>query len=374
MKSIGIVGAGAMGSGIAQVAAMAGCEVLLYDAQPSSVDRAVVSIRDSVNKLLSKGKIDATQANAINGAIYPCSTLTAMADVDLVIEAIIEDIDIKKQVFRDLESIVKPTTILASNTSSLSITSIAAALSQPDRCIGIHFFNPPVLMRLVEIIPAVQSSVDTIKPATTIIENWGKMVVLAKDTPGFIVNKVARPFYSEALRIYDEGLATKEEIDGAMMAVGFKMGPFILMDFIGHDVNYRVTESVWRSFYYDPRYKPSITQLRLLEAEYLGRKSGKGFYNYPMEDIVPLHNTTISDRILTMLINEAADTVHYQIASTQDVDNAVQYGLNYPKGLFAWAQELGIEYILNILHNLYHFYQEDRYRTSPYLKAMIKKD
>jgi 3-hydroxybutyryl-CoA dehydrogenase len=371
MKSVGIVGAGAMGSGIAQVAAMAGCEVLLFDAQAASVDKAVDNIRDSVNKLLAKGKIDPIQAAAINGAIYPCTSVTAMADCDLVIEAIVEDLGVKKKVFAELETIVKPSAILATNTSSLSVTSIAASLRQPERCIGIHFFNPPVLMKLVEVIPAVQTSEETLNTAVSTIESWHKLVVIAKDTPGFIVNKVARPFYSEALRIYEEGLATKEEIDAAMMAVGFRMGPFTLMDFIGHDVNYRVTESVWRSFYYDPRYKPSISQLRLFEAEHYGRKSGKGFYKYPIEkELMPIADKKISDRILAMLINEAADTVQFGIATESDVDTAVTNGLNYPKGLFEWAHELGISNIMAQLESLYVHYQEDRYRTSPYLRSM----
>lgn len=372
MTSIGIVGAGAMGSGIAQVAAMAGCEILLYDAQPASIDKAINSIRESVNKLLGKGKIDVTQANAINAAIYPCSSLSSMAHVDLVIEAIVEDLEIKKQVFVELESIVKQDTILATNTSSLSVTSIASSLQRPERCIGIHFFNPPVLMKLVEVIPAVQTNEETLRSARTTIENWLKIVVIAKDTPGFIVNKVARPYYSEALRIFDEGIANKEEIDAAMMAVGFKMGPFTLMDFIGHDVNYRVTESVWKSYYNDPRYKPSITQLRLLEAGHFGRKSNVGFYKYPLEEeIIARKDIEISDRILAMLINEAADTVHYAIATQSDVDLAVTNGLNYPRGLFEWAREIGISNIILQLEALYIHYQEDRYRTSPYLRQMI---
>jgi 3-hydroxybutyryl-CoA dehydrogenase len=376
LKTIAIIGAGAMGSGIAQVAAMAGCEVLLYDTQIGAVEKAITNIRASVNKLLEKGKIEAHQAVAIEGAIYPCSSIQAMADVDLVIEAIIEDLDIKKRVFSDLESVIKPDGILATNTSSLSITSIAASLKNPERCIGIHFFNPPVLMQLVEVIPAVQTSEDVVLTSIKCIEAWGKRVVKAKDTPGFIVNKVARPFYSEALRIYDEGLASKEEIDESMKLVGFKMGPFELMDFIGHDVNYRVTESVWRGFYFDPRYKPSLTQQRLFEASHFGRKSGKGFYSYPREEkevtIEKDHAKMISNRILAMLINEAADTVYMGIASRNDVDTAVVYGLNYPRGLFAWAEEIGYLSIVLTLEEYYNYYQEDRYRLSPLLRSLSK--
>lgn len=372
---IGIVGAGAMGAGIAQVAAMAGNEVRLFDTNADAKSKALKSITDSVNIFVSKGKLQPEEGVAVIGKIYLCEKLVTLADCDIVIEAIIEDLQIKKALFTDLEKIVTPTCILASNTSSLSITSIASSLGKPERCIGIHFFNPPVLMKLVEIVPAIQTNQDMVTFVKELITSWGKTVVVAKDTPGFIVNKVARPYYSEAIRILEEGIADIATIDSAMTQNGFKMGPFTLMDFIGHDVNYRVTESVWKSFFYDSKYRPSFTQLRLLEAGYLGKKSGKGFYNYNGDE----QNLAVDDeklkqkifmRIISMLINEAADTVWMQICNTEDVELAMKLGVNYPKGLLAWGKEIGYQNVIQCLDDLHHTYGEERYRVCRFLKNL----
>jgi 3-hydroxybutyryl-CoA dehydrogenase len=372
---IGIVGAGAMGAGIAQVAAMAGNEVRLFDTNTDAKSKALKSITDSVNIFVSKGKIQPEEGVAVIGKIYLCEKLDTLADCDIVIEAIIEDLQIKKALFTDLEKIVTSTCILASNTSSLSITSIASSLGKPERCIGIHFFNPPVLMKLVEVVPAIQTNQEMVTFVKELITTWGKTVVVAKDTPGFIVNKVARPYYSEAIRILEEGIADIATIDSAMTQNGFKMGPFTLMDFIGHDVNYRVTESVWKSFFYDSKYRPSFTQLRLLEAGYLGKKSGKGFYNYNGDE----QNVAIDDeklkqtifmRIISMLINEAADTVWMQICNTEDVELAMKLGVNYPKGLLAWGKEIGYQNVIQFLDDLHHTYGEERYRVCRFLKNL----
>ncbi|MEO7174522.1 MAG: 3-hydroxyacyl-CoA dehydrogenase family protein, partial [Saprospiraceae bacterium] len=238
--------------------------------------------------------------------------------------------------------------------------------------------NPASIMPLVEIIPAIQTNDSTSAKAKELAQNWGKTVVMAKDTPGFIVNRIARPFYGEAIRIYEEGIAEPHTIDAAMTSIGgFKMGPFALMDFIGHDVNYAVTESVFASFYFDPRYKPSFTQKRLVEAGYLGRKSGRGFYSYPdgPQSVIELDSKLareIFERILAMLINEAADALFLGVASKEDIDLAMTKGTNYPQGLLAWADDLGISYVVSILHGLYAEYQEDRYRCSPLLQRMAR--
>ena len=299
----------------------------------------------------------------------------------LVVEAIVENIKIKHEVFKKLEDIVSEHCILASNTSSLSIASIGAALNNAERIIGIHFFNPAPLMPLVEIIPSIQTAKETIEISKSLITEWGKTVVLCKDTPGFIVNRVARPFYGEALRIYEEGLADFATIDWALKELGdFKMGPFTLMDYIGNDVNFAVTESVFQAFFYDPRFKPSFTQKRFAEAGFYGRKSGRGYYHY---ENVTLNNEAnkdeklgqaILDRILCLLINEAVDAVFMGVATPKDVDLAMTKGVNYPKGLLQWGDEIGLEVILNRLQDLFDYYGEDRYRPNPLLRTMVKEN
>ena len=377
---VGIIGSGAMGSGIAQVAATADCEVVVFDTSQAAIEKSQANLAKIMARLVVKERISQQKADSIQANISYINTLEKFHACELIIEAIIENLNIKKKVFKEVEAVVSSSCIIASNTSSLSITSLAAALEKPERFIGIHFFNPAPLMKLVEIIPALQTESSITTTARTIIKEWGKLTVLAKDTPGFIVNKVARPFYSEALRIYEEGIADIATIDWAMKEIGgFRMGPFTLMDFIGHDVNYIVTETVFKAFYYDPRYKPSFTQKRLAEAGYNGRKSGKGFYDYSENAERPQPHKDaelgqqIVDRIVTMLINEAVDTLHYNIATKEDIDTAMTKGVNYPKGLLHWADEIGIEECVARLDALYEEYHEDRYRCSPLLRKMVKK-
>jgi len=373
---IGVIGSGAMGSGIAQVAAQAGHEVIVYDQQKMALDRAKQGLIGTMSKLVEKGKLAQEQADAIVNRISFQEALESLSSCELVIEAIVENLEVKKTVFKSLEALVSETCILATNTSSLSVTAIASACSRPERFIGIHFFNPAPIMPLVEIIPALQTDEGLSKKCSELIRSWGKVPVVCKDTPGFIVNRVARPFYSEALRIFDEGLADMPTIDQAMRLLGFRMGPFELMDMIGHDVNYTVTESVYTAMYYDPRFRPSITQKKLLEAGWLGRKSGRGFYPYTDGAVVPSPTgddvlmNSIGMRILSMLINEAYDTVYLGIASAESVDLAMTKGVNYPKGLISWGKELGLENIRSYMHDLYVSYQEDRYRMSPGLKRI----
>ena len=376
---IAIIGSGTMGSGIAQVAATAGCEVKIYDTSNSALEKSKSSLEATLAKLVEKEKIDAKEKNRIENNISFAHSLSELSHSDLVIEAIIESLEIKRKLFSDLETYVSPETILASNTSSLSIASIAASCQKPERVIGIHFFNPAPLMQLVEVIPAIQTSQEVLKQTVQTITDWKKVVAVAKDTPGFIVNRVARPFYSEALRIYEEGKADFATIDWAMKTIGgFRMGPFELMDFIGNDVNYTVTETVFTAFYFDPRYKPSFTQKRLVEAGFLGRKSDRGFYNYNVE--LPILSEVnqlgqyIVDRILVMLINEAAEAYFLNIASAKDIDNAMIKGVNYPKGLLAWADEKGIQWCVEKMDELYNEYHEDRYRCSPILRKMNKEN
>jgi 3-hydroxybutyryl-CoA dehydrogenase len=294
-----------------------------------------------------------------------------------VIEAIIEDLAAKRSLIQRLGLNARHA-VLATNTSSLSVTAIASACQQPDRVIGLHFFNPPPLMPLVEVVPRAGGTSPLVEQAVGLMRAWGKTPVVASDTPGFIVNRVARPFYGESIRILEEGLADCATIDWAIRELGgFRMGPFELMDFIGNDVNYAVTRSVYEGMFNDPRYKPSITQQRLVEAGHFGRKSGRGYYDYssdarpePAKDAAL--GRRIVDRVLAMLMNEAIDAVYMRVASPADVDLAMTRGVNYPKGLLAWADELGAAAVLERIERLHAEYGEDRYRASPLLRRAAR--
>lgn len=377
---IGIIGAGAMGSGIAEVAATAGNEVILYDSYVGALDKFQKGLDKNLARLIEKQKIDQEKADQIKKNIHFVTHLDGFKDCELVIEAVIEDFALKQEIFDRVELTVSETCILASNTSSLSITGIAATCNHPERFVGIHFFNPATIMPLVEIIPGVATDKKVLENARTIISGWGKTTVVAKDTPGFIVNRIARPFYGEAIRIYEEGFADFATIDWAMKNMGgFKMGPFELMDFIGNDINYTVTETVYKEFWNDARYKPSFIQKRMVEAKRLGRKSGKGYYDYAEGAMMPEPNKdeelgkNIFWRVLVMLINEAADALYLNIATKEDIDLAMTKGVNYPKGLLKWADEMGIQLCLETLDRLFDEYHEERYRASVLLRKMVKE-
>ncbi|MEI2694531.1 MAG: 3-hydroxyacyl-CoA dehydrogenase NAD-binding domain-containing protein [Saprospiraceae bacterium] len=367
---IGVIGAGTMGIGIAQLAAQSGHEVILFDEMEAAMQAAQKKLQEVCNKLVEKSKLTTQEAVAIMGRIYFVNQLQAFESCHLIIEAIVENLQIKKSLYSKLEPIISPECILASNTSSLSISALAAACNNPSRVIGLHFFNPVPLMPLVEIIPAVQTNRIHVDALQSLMESWSKWPVVAKDTPGFIVNRIARPYYSEAIRIYEEGFADFASIDYAMTSVyGFKMGPFALMDFIGNDINYAVTHSVWESCFYESRYKPSFTQRNLVAANWLGKKTGKGYYDYSNE--LPGPNIkdpelikNIAWRILVMLINEAYDALYYKLASYQDIEAAMTKGVNYPKGLLSWGEEIGKQHCIDTMNRLYLNYKEERYRVS----------
>ncbi len=265
-----------MGTGIGQIAAQQGCDVVHFDNYPGAIGRSSASIEKVFGRLVEKGRMSEAERAEILARMHWSDDLGSIDGADLVVEAVIEDLKVKKELLQKAEQHLSDTAWLCTNTSSLSIAALSSGLKHPERFGGLHFFNPAPLMPLVEIVPGIQSNEDFADAMEALMLEWGKVPVVAKDTPGFIVNKVARPFYSEAIKLYEEGVASIAEIDAAVKSMGFRMGPFELTDLIGHDVNYKVTETVWGQFYYDPRFRPSITQKRLLEAGLLGRKTGRG--------------------------------------------------------------------------------------------------
>ncbi len=381
---VAIAGAGAMGAGIAQVAAANGHEVVLFDTNSSSLEKAKAGLLADLTKLQSKGKITEAEAHRINTNIQFTQQLDDIKACSLFIEAIVEILEVKQTLFKEVEKIVNEDCILATNTSSLAVIAIGAECKKQDRIIGLHFFNPPTIMQLVEVIPTLNTNNKVLLQSMEIMQGWGKTAVVAKDTPGFIVNRIARPFYGEAIRIYEEGIADFATIDRVMKTVGgFRMGPFELMDFIGNDINFKVTETVFTQMFFDPRYKPSITQKRLFEGKLFGRKTGKGYYDYSIPPPPSAASESASDsefdnaifnRIFYMLVNEAAEALHYRVASAKDIEMAMTKGVNYPKGLLAWANETGLTKIYKGLKELHHDYGEDRYRPSVLLKKLAETE
>ena len=488
--TVAVIGAGAMGCGIAQVAARAGHPVRLFDTRLGAAEKGRTSIASTLNALAVKGKLDASEASAAAARIVPIHALGDCVSARLVIEAIIEDLAEKRSLLRELEKIVPATAILASNTSSLSITALAAGLRHPQRVVGMHFFNPVPLMQLVEIVVGLATDEAIAATAAATAAAWGKQPVRATSTPGFIVNRCARPFYGEALRLLAERAADAATLDAILReAGGFRMGAFELMDLIGNDVNFAVTRTVWEACYHDPRYAPSVLQEERVAAGYFGRKSGRGFFDYaegasrptpatlaqqpaparvavrgdlgfaaalatrlvqagvtverlgPRDDCpdgaletgdavlalsdgrtataraaaTGMRNLVLFDlaldygkctrialaradscpapafdsaagamqacgiavsalddvaglvvlRTVAALANEAADAVTHGIASADDVDVAMQKGVNYPRGPLAWADAIGVARVRQALVNLAAHYGEDRYRLSP---------
>ena len=379
-STVGIIGAGAMGSGIAQVAAQAGWNVVLMDQSNDVLTHSSAALAKVCNRLVEKGRITADESVALQLRIDRTTEIQKLSSCILVIEAIVENVTVKQKVFASLENVVSDACLIATNTSSLSVTGLASSLQHPERFLGLHFFNPAPLMQLVEVIPAMQTDLSHIPRCIDWMSQWGKTPVQAKDTPGFIVNRLARPFYGEALRIVEEELATTWEVDAAMKAIGFRMGPFELMDLIGNDINYAVTVSVFEAFYFDPRYRPSLIQKQHVEAGWLGRKSGRGYYRYDDAPVASGGPNAIKDpewiqhRIVSMLINEAVDALSLRIATALDLELAMTRGVNYPKGLLAWANEWGVETVLEHLQSLQERYGEDRYRPAPLLRDMASNN
>jgi 3-hydroxybutyryl-CoA dehydrogenase len=488
---IAVIGAGAMGAGIAQVAAQAGHAVCLLDKRPGAAAQAIAGIDQQLAKRVQNGKLDAQAHQATLARLQPAEALDSLADSDLIIEAIVENLEVKQQLFQQLEGLCRSDCLLASNTSSLSITRLAAGLQHPERLLGLHFFNPAPVMPLVEVVSGLASDPALAECLYATARNWGKQPVHTRSTPGFIVNRVARPFYAESLRLLQEGAADSPTLDALLReAGGFAMGAFELTDLIGHDVNYAVTCSVFDAYYHDTRFLPSLIQQELVDAGRLGRKSGQGFYHYtpgverpPAQQISSeqdvehciiegdlavldglvqrlrnagvqviardgsgllrvgdavlalsdgrlasqraqddgLRNLVLLDlaadyrqatriaiscsgdttplaldqavallqraglkvsrlsdtpalvvlRTVAMLANEAADALLHGVASAADIDLAMRAGVNYPQGPLAWADRLGLGYLLKVLDNLQAAYGEERYRPSLLLRRRV---
>ncbi len=397
-----------MGAGIAQLAAQQGFEVLLYDIKDEFVQRGVSNIRSALQGRVDKGKLSQEEMEGIVGRISTTTTRDDAASADFVIEAAPEDLALKREIFSTLARLSSPGTVLASNTSSLSITSIAAASERPESVVGMHFFNPAPVMPLVEVIAGARTSAVVSQAVAQLARDLGKTPVLAADSPGFIVNRVARPFYGESLKMLGEGFAGVAQIDSAMRSAGFRMGPFELMDLIGIDINFAVTRSVYEAFFGEPRYRPHPIQQRMVEGGTLGRKSGRGFYSYEngdKGDPIPSQLTNIpqkrtigfipadvaSDfanragieveneveaevfaRVLAMIVNEASFALGEGVASVRDIDIAMRLGTNYPKGPLRWADEIGLDIVSSVLNSLRESLGEERYRPSPLLWQLVR--
>ena len=387
VRLVGILGAGTMGAGIAQVVAEAGLEALLHDPVEGATERALHRIRGFLERKVARDELTAIDASAALGRIRSVESVESLAAADLVIEAIPEDLALKREAFRRLDATAAETTILATNTSSLSIASIAAATRHPERVAGMHFFNPVPLMTLVEVIAGPMTAAPVADSVALIARRLGKTPVAAADTPGFIVNRVARPYYLEAFRVLGEGGAGVEEVDAAMRGIGFPMGPFELIDAIGADVNFAVSLSVFEQSFGDPRYRPHPLQRALVEAGRLGRKSGGGCYDYgadggrgaPWAGLVrraggphpaALDAPQIEARILAAIVNEASSAVADGAALPEAIDTAMRLGTNWPEGPLAWGERIGLTSVVHSLDALHAAVPDGRYRVTPMLRAL----
>ena len=398
MKTIAVIGAGTMGLGIAQLAAGHGGAVRLIDVSSEALRRGLDEIRKHFDRAVAKGRMTGAERHAAAARIQLREEIGNLEDAELVIEAVVEDLSIKQNVFRELETATSQSTVLATNTSSLSVTKIAEAVENPGRVIGMHFFNPVPIMPLVEVVAGANSHPLAVDAGFAAATAWGKKAIRVKDSPGFVVNRIARGYYLEALRLLGEGVAGVDEIDRLMRVHGgFKMGPFELMDLVGLDVNLAVSTSVWEEMERDARFTPHEIQRKLVERGQLGRKSGRGFYLYEGDappvpavqvdrrsfHLSPLLSGAVEAfarratanklgateqyvfaRVLAAILNEAALALDQGIASREDIDIAMRMGTNYPKGPIAWSDEIGLRTLRGLLKALNESTGDNRYAAA----------
>jgi 3-hydroxybutyryl-CoA dehydrogenase len=387
-----------MGAGIAQLACRSGARTILFDPIPDALARGVEKLTDGFNKDAARGRLSEEQAAAGVARLEVAEDMTAFADCELVIEAVPERIELKHEIYSRLSEIVSEQCVLASNTSSLLVTAIAATATRPERVVGMHFFNPAPVMRLLEVVAGVESSTEALALAIATGEAMGKTVIVAKDGPGFLVNRCNRPFGLEALRLLQERIADIETIDRAMRVEGgFRMGPFELMDLVGVDTGLEISKSFYEQSFYEPRWQPSPITARYVAAGLHGRKTGRGYYDYsrnpyrapdpdrdPNSDpsgteaktgaetnVAPAHGGVL-ERIVCQVINECAFALGEGVGSAEDIDTGMVLGLNYPRGPLAWADQIGLDHVLAVLDGLCDEYREARYRPAPELRRLVR--
>ena len=360
-----------MGAGIAESAALTGLSVVMVDVREEALDRGRVTIEKDLERRVKRGRMSEEERRVVRGRVSATTGLEACADAAVVVEAVVEDVEVKRKVFGDLEGVVSGEAVLATNTSSLSVAGIAAGTEHPERVVGMHFFNPVLAMRLVEVVAGPSTDPSAVRRVEEVAERLGKTPIRVSDTPGFVVNRVARPFYLEALRLVEAG-EKPEKIDASVRDVGFRMGPLELADLIGHDVNLAVSESLFERYYYQSRFRPSHLQRSMVEGGLLGRKSGRGFYDYGEEGKVgegavePQEDITL--RISSCIVNEAFLALSEGVATAEDIDQAMKLGANYPRGPFVWAEEIGAHSIVRTLDSL-RATHGDAYLAAPSLRA-----